>query len=154
MNEPTNASAAPYLKLAIALTASLAIMYGLTFALVDVGADIKPSLGNLYMALMMVFPMGIVMLVVMWRMFPVRAANVVLLVGFAGAFVAALVMGRTGVFIGDTEFLNSMIPHHSRAILLCEEASIDDPEIIGLCREIIETQQDEIDQMNDILDRY
>lgn len=47
-----------------------------------------------------------------------------------------------------------MIPHHSRAILVCEESNITDPEIIELCETIVETQQEEISQMETILDRY
>lgn len=46
-----------------------------------------------------------------------------------------------------------MIPHHSRAILGCEQSNISDPEIIDLCDQIISSQQDEIDQMNEILER-
>ena len=45
-----------------------------------------------------------------------------------------------------------MIPHHSRAILVCQEASITDPEIEQLCSEIVEAQ--EIAQMKEILKRY
>jgi uncharacterized protein (DUF305 family) len=46
-----------------------------------------------------------------------------------------------------------MIPHHSGAILMCEEASIDDPEIVALCGQIISSQQAEIEQMEAILKR-
>ncbi|MEO5316805.1 DUF305 domain-containing protein, partial [Pseudarthrobacter sp. CC12] len=47
-----------------------------------------------------------------------------------------------------------MIPHHSRAILVCQESNITDPEIIDLCHSIVTSQQDEITQMQSILDRY
>lgn len=47
-----------------------------------------------------------------------------------------------------------MIPHHSGAILMCEQASITDPEIIALCQQIISSQQKEITQMEAILARY
>ncbi|WBB94870.1 DUF305 domain-containing protein [Solwaraspora sp. WMMA2059] len=57
-------------------------------------------------------------------------------------------------FIGNGQFLKSMIPHHSRAILVCERSDITDPEIIELCGQIVETQQEEIDQMKQILQRY
>jgi len=55
--------------------------------------------------------------------------------------------------VGNQQFLDSMIPHHSRAILLCEQSNITDPEIKDLCGEIVESQQQEIDQMKDILQR-
>jgi uncharacterized protein (DUF305 family) len=46
-----------------------------------------------------------------------------------------------------------MIPHHAGAILMCEQASIVDPEIKELCGTITSSQQTEIDQMKAILQR-
>ncbi|MEP7379243.1 MAG: DUF305 domain-containing protein [Chloroflexota bacterium] len=46
-----------------------------------------------------------------------------------------------------------MIPHHSRAILVCQEADLTDTEIMQLCGQVLEAQQEEITQMEDILDR-
>ncbi|MDR7381697.1 DUF305 domain-containing protein [Promicromonospora iranensis] len=67
--------------------------------------------------------------------------------------VGAFGLARTETFVGDDAFLSSMIPHHPRAILVCEEASLTDPEIIELCDSIIRSQQQEIDQMKDIIER-
>ena len=61
---------------------------------------------------------------------------------------------RTQWAVGDEQFLKSMIPHNSGAILMCQEASITDPDIQSLCREIIDSQRREIAQMEAILDRY
>ena len=47
-----------------------------------------------------------------------------------------------------------MIHHHSGEILMCEQASLTDPEIIGLCKEIVRTQKEEIAQLKAILARY
>lgn len=47
-----------------------------------------------------------------------------------------------------------MIPHHSGAFLMCREASLTDPEIINLCREIVRSQESEIAQMKALLRRY
>ena len=44
-----------------------------------------------------------------------------------------------------------MIPHHSRAILVCQEVDLTDPEIIRLCDQIIEAQRSEIEQMQRIM---
>jgi uncharacterized protein (DUF305 family) len=46
-----------------------------------------------------------------------------------------------------------MIPHHSGAILMCERSTITDQEIIELCGEIVQTQEEEIAQMEAILQR-
>lgn len=59
---------------------------------------------------------------------------------------------RQQAAISDKQFLRSMIPHHASAILMCEQASISDPEIKQLCEEIISSQQREIDQMQAKLD--
>lgn len=69
-------------------------------------------------------------------------------------FVGALALGRTETFVGNEQFLKSMIPHHSRAILVCEESAITDPEIIDLCEQIVSSQREEIRQMEEILERY
>lgn len=55
--------------------------------------------------------------------------------------------------ITNKEFLGSMIPHYSGAILMCREANITDPEIKTLCQTIMEVRQQEIDQMQAILNR-
>ena len=44
-----------------------------------------------------------------------------------------------------------MIPHHSGAILMCNEASLQDQRILELCKTIVAGQQQEIDQMRGIL---
>jgi uncharacterized protein (DUF305 family) len=46
-----------------------------------------------------------------------------------------------------------MIPHHSGAVLMCENPRLEDPEIKSLCGQIIEGQLREIDQMKAILER-
>jgi uncharacterized protein (DUF305 family) len=46
-----------------------------------------------------------------------------------------------------------MIPHQAGAILMCQEAAIQDQEIKELCRNIISGQQAEIDQMKAKLDQ-
>ena len=46
-----------------------------------------------------------------------------------------------------------MIPHHSGAILMCEQATLTDPEIKALCGEIVASQRKEIAQMEALLAR-
>ena len=48
---------------------------------------------------------------------------------------------------GDSRFLRSMIPHHAGAILMCEKARVDDPEIKKLCAGIIRSRTTGIVQM-------
>jgi uncharacterized protein (DUF305 family) len=67
-------------------------------------------------------------------------------------FPAALT--RTQTPVGNEQFLRSMIPHHSSAILMCEQSNHTDTEIITLCDEIVQTQIEEIIEMEEILSRY
>ena len=76
-----------------------------------------------------------------------------LFIGFAGPFCAAIAPTRAQTSIGDAQFLHSMIPHHSGAILMCREAAIADPETAALCRRIERSQRSEIEQMKAILAR-
>lgn len=68
---------------------------------------------------------------------------------FALSFLAM----RTQAAVGDRQFLRSMIPHHSGAILMCEDASLSDPEIVALCRDIVAAQKAEIAKMEQLLAR-
>ena len=93
------------------------------------------------------------LIVAMRDMFPSKRLNAVLLLGSAVAFFGSFALIRTQTTIGDTAFLRSMIPHHSGAILMCEQASLKDAEIRELCRGIIAGQAAEIEQMKTILAR-
>jgi uncharacterized protein (DUF305 family) len=61
--------------------------------------------------------------------------------------IAFFLLIRQQTAVSDRQFLKSMIPHHASAILMAKEANINDPEIKELCRTIIASQQQEIDQM-------
>jgi cation transport ATPase len=142
-----------YVRFGIMLLLSLGLMWVLSMSMVREPGHFILNLSDFYMALIMVAAMGILMLVGMWSMFRSTKANIALLIGFAALLVGAFALGRSEAFVGDRAFLESMIPHHSRAILMCQESSITDPEIDTLCGEIIESQRDEIEQMEQILDR-
>jgi len=105
------------------------------------------------MALTMVAPMAILMLLMMGSMYENSRLNLALYALFAVIFIGAFLATRAQTAIGDRQFLRSMIPHHSGAILMCREAQVEDPEIVALCRQIERSQQQEIDQMKGILAR-
>lgn len=92
------------------------------------------------------------MLVVMRSMFPKRTVNIALAIGFIVLFVGALLMGGQQAGVGNELFLLAMIPRHSRAILVCEESNITDPEIEELCDAIDQTQREEIATMGAMLE--
>jgi len=143
-----------YRMLGINLVLSALIMYFVMFAMIDGFADFYNNLNMLYMTLMMVAPMGALMLLMMGSMYADRKLNLILYATFAVLFVLGTAGTRLQAGIGNAQFLRSMIPHHSGAILMCREASITDPEILSLCGQIQQSQRAEIDQMNRILARY
>lgn len=129
------------------------VMYLVMFVMIDRLSSFYNNLNMLYMTLMMVAPMVVLMVVAMPDMFPSRRLNTALLLGAAIAFFGSFALIRTQTTIGDSAFLRSMIPHHSGAILMCEQARLSDPEVRGLCVEIIRSQKAEIEQMKTILER-
>lgn len=143
----------PYQTLGIVLAINTIIMFLLTFALIARPEHFYPNINRLYMALMMVAPMGILMLIAMRAMFENSSLNRVVMIGFAALFALSFTLARTQTPVGNEQFLRSMIPHHSSAILMCQQSSITDAEILTLCEQIVRTQEEEIAQMLRILAR-
>ena len=127
-------------------------MYALMYAMVDVFANVFLNLNQVYMAGLMTAAMVIIELTLMGTMYENKWLNVVIIAAGVIALGGSLLFIRTQTLISDTQFLRSMIPHHASAILMCEKASIEDPEIKELCKTIIASQQSEIDLMNAKLD--
>ena len=143
----------PYVMLAVNLGLSLLVMYVAMFAMIWSWGEFIQNVNFFYMALVMWAPMGAIMLATMGGMYRNRKLNAALYVAFAAILVLSLVGIRQQSLVSDDQFLRSMIPHHSGAILMCEEAKLTDPEIRRLCREIIQAQKDEIAEMKRIMDR-
>ncbi len=142
-----------YLRLLVMTVLSFLAMYILMYAMVNRLADVYANLNQAYMAALMVCPMVVIELWLMRGMYANRAANLAIVVASILVFAAAWAMTRQQTAIGDEQFLRSMIPHHSGAVLMCEQAPIEDAEIRDLCGTIIPGQQAEIDQMKAILAR-
>lgn len=143
-----------YARFVATLSVSLIVMFVLSLAQVRSLDHFHLNASNFYISLTMVAAMGLIMLGAMWRMFEDRGKNVAMTGGLVVLLVVGFFLARTETFVGDKGFLDSMIPHHSRALLVCEESNLTDPEIISLCQQIIESQTEEINQMNQILERY
>lgn len=127
----------PYAMLAVNLGLSLLVMYLAMFAMIWSWGEFIQNVNFFYMALVMWAPMGAIMLATMGGMYRNRKLNTALYVAFAATFILSLLGIRQQSLVGDDQFLRSMIPHHSGAILMCEEAKLTDPEIRQLCGEII-----------------
>ena len=142
-----------YQMLGANLLISLAIMYLVMFAMIYSWGEFIQNINFFYMALMMWAPMGSVMLLTMAPMYQNRKLNLILHAAFGLIFILSAVGIRQQLLVGDNQFLRSMIPHHSGAILMCEKSTIRDPEIKRLCEGIIASQTAEIAQMKAMLDR-
>eukprot|EP00388_Colpodella_angusta_P036887 GDKK01040111.1.p2 GENE.GDKK01040111.1~~GDKK01040111.1.p2 ORF type:complete len:164 (-),score=3.09 GDKK01040111.1:1126-1617(-) len=136
-----------YKKLAIMIVLSFVAMYALMYAMVDVFANVIPNVNQLYMAGLMTMPMLIIEIIIMGGMYKNKKLNYILLATGLILSIAFFTGIRQQTAVGDKQFLKSMIPHHAAAILMGKEASVNDPEIKELIKNIITSQQAEIDQM-------
>lgn len=136
-----------YWMLLLMGTIHFGAMYVLMYAMVNSFSNTYPNLNQFYMAGIMTAPMILLELVLMRSMYENRRLNGAIMAASAVVLVAFFLFIRNQTAIGDREFLKSMIPHHAGAILMCEQAPIQDTEIRQLCANIVSGQQTEIDQM-------
>ncbi len=140
-----------YKKFALMMTLSFFMMYAVMFLNVDRVDHIYFSVTRMYMTLLMVSPMAILKLFIMKKMYPDKRLNATILFISAMVFFGALFGLRGQAFIGERQYMRAMIPHHSSAILTSENAQLNDPEVLRLSKEIIETQKQEIELMKRLL---
>lgn len=122
-------------------------MYVLMYAMVDVVANAHPNHNQFYMALLMTAPMLILELLLMGGMYPKKKLNLAIIVAGVVILASSFFFIREQVAIGDEQLLHSMIPHHAGAILMCEKAELSDPQVKELCANIISSQKEEIQWM-------
>lgn len=142
-----------YPRLLAMAAVSFIAMYILMYSMVNVIGNVYNNFNQFYMAGLMTAPMVITELLLMRSMFPNQRLNLAIMAVSVVALIGFFLLIRQQAAIGDKQFLRTMIPHHSGAILMCEQASIQDPEIEELCGAIVSSQQAEIDQMEAILQR-
>ena len=126
-----------YVRLAVMGVFWFASMYALMYAMVDHLDNVIPNRNQASMAGLMTAPMLLFELLLMGTMYA-RARE-------CGDRHLQRRDARVG--IGDEQFLKSMIPHHSGAILMCEQARLHDPELMRLCESIVSSQREEIEIM-------
>ena len=123
------------------------IMFALMYSMVDTLNHVYLNINKVYMALIMTAPMLIMEVLMMGSMYENKKALTVIAGISIISFIFAFLFIRQQTFVNTQQFLRSMIPHHSSAILMCQKANIDDPEIKDLCTQIVETQREEIQIM-------
>jgi uncharacterized protein (DUF305 family) len=140
-----------YIRLLVMVVLSFISMYILMYAMTNTLRDVYPNLNQFYMAGLMTAPMIVIEVLLMGMMYDNKRLNMVIVAASIVAGIVFYMLIRQQVAITDRPFLRSMIPHHSSAILMCEKATLEDPEIRDLCESIITGQQQEIDQMRALL---
>jgi peptidoglycan/LPS O-acetylase OafA/YrhL len=141
----------PYLRLSAMVLLSFIAMYILMYAMVDELSHVYNNLNQAYMAALMAAPMLLIELLLMRSMYPDRRRNMLLVVIGLVMLAGAWMLIRQQTAIADRQFLRSMIPHHSGAVLMCEQASISDQRVQALCGRIVESQLAEIAEMEALL---
>jgi uncharacterized protein (DUF305 family) len=102
----------------------------------------------------MTAPMIIIEIVLMGAMYMNKKLNYFIIAISSVVLIVFFLFIRQQSAVSDKQFLKSMIPHHASAILMCEKSNLQDPEIKELCRSIISSQQEEIDQMKVKLEEF
>ncbi len=126
---------------------SFIAMYSLMYSMVDVFSNVVPNINQFYMAGLMSMPMVIIELAIMGGMYMNKKLNAAIFAVSIVALVGFFFGVRYQAGVSDRQFLKSMIPHHAAALLMSKNATITDPEIKELQRNIISSQQAEIEQM-------
>lgn len=144
-------SASHYGSLLIMAVLSFISMYILMYSMVNTIDNVYNNFNQFYMAGLMTAPMILIELLVMRSMYQNKSRNTLIIIVSVVAALLFFLFIRQQKAISDQQFLRSMIPHHSGAILMCEKATIQDPEIHALCASIVAGQQEEINQMEGIL---
>ena len=139
-------------RFAAMIATSTFVMFFLMYQLIYTLDHATFSVNRLVSSLIMGAVMTVVMLGYMWSMY--RGTNVKIAV-LAGAVLLGgvlLYLNRAQALIGDSAFMNAMIPHHSIAINNARKADIADPRVRKLADEIIASQVREIREMQLLLE--
>jgi uncharacterized protein (DUF305 family) len=136
-----------YGRLAIMIVVSFVAMYVLMYAMVDSVSNVVNNINQVYMAGLMAAAMTVIELVFMRAMYHKKNWNIAIVAVSVLALVGFWMGIRQQLGVGDEQFLRSMIPHHAAAILMCQQATIRDPDVTQLCGDIVSSQQREIDVM-------
>lgn len=136
-----------FAMIATSTVAMFILMYSTVYSLDHVRWSSTKTLMALYMGA----TMAVIMLAFMLKMYESKKANVAIFVGSALLFAFTYFAFRTQAAVGDVTYMRQMIPHHSLAILTSERAEISDPRVRRLADEIIESQREEIAEMEALI---
>lgn len=140
-----------YYRLLVMIVLYFALMYFLMYAMVNKFDNIVNNYNQIYMASLMTLPMVILELTLMEGMYHKKILNFLVIGVSVVIFVLSFVFIRQQTAISDKQFLRSMIPHDAAAILMCEQAKIDYPELAEMVKTMLQNYQSDIEQMKVML---
>ena len=140
-----------YKRFLAMIATSTVVMFGLMYSTAYSFSHIWFSQTRFYMALYMGATMAIIMLGFMLSMYGDRRKNIAIFAGSAVLIATSFFLVRDQTTVEDVAWMKAMIPHHSIAILTSERAELSDPRVQELSREIIETQRQEIAEMERLI---
>lgn len=152
MEHNRNHTSMSWARFASMIAVSTIIMFFLMYQLVYSPDHALFSINRLIASVAMGCVMTVVMLGFMWSMYSGRVARVAVISMAAIAAAALVMVNRSQAAIGDTAFMQAMIPHHSIAVNNARKASISDPRVRDLANTIIESQVREIAEMKLLLE--
>lgn len=128
-------------------------MYSIMYVTVWEYADVFNNLNQVYVTASMVGIMLLIELLLMKDMYSDHNTNVKLYVFGFILIIGSIYCIRKQFLINDKQFLMTMIPHHSMAILQTELLLQKDgsKEVKDLAKKINETQKNEISYMKRLL---
>lgn len=102
---------------------------------------------RVFMTLIMGGAMMGIMLGYMIGMYKDKQWNIAIFAGAALLILGGVFLVRSQITVDDVDYMEGMVPHHSIAILTSERADIDDLRVKDLAARIIESQRQEIREM-------
>jgi uncharacterized protein (DUF305 family) len=141
----------PYLKFCLMILTSTLAMFAMMYSNVYQAEHIYFSETRIYMAIFMGAVMAIIMLTFMQGMYKNKKHNLMIYAGSVLIAALSLWLMRSQATVDQVSWMKAMIPHHSIAILTSERATITDPRVRELADGIIQTQKEEITQMQQLI---
>jgi hypothetical protein len=132
--------------------ASFIIQYLLmSLIMVNNIGDFTNSLGKIYMSVIMGLYMVVVEVMMHDHHYDVVSTKYYII--FGAILLAFILLYRMQLLINDKQYLEGMIEHHSMAILTSNKIleKTDNYNIAKLAKNILQTQEDEINVMKDLL---
>ena len=121
--------------------------------MINTRVDITNNLGKAYLSMTMALLMIFLEVMMHDHQYTVFSLNTYVIL--TTLFVLFVYLYRNQVAINDKQYLEGMIEHHSMALLTSQEIlkKTDDYNVSKLAKNIIQTQEDEIKIMRELLEK-